>query len=55
MWQSIVVIIIVSVAAITIIRQFIRTLRGRRACEIDQCAACPFGDGCADKERQDPS
>jgi hypothetical protein len=53
MWQSIIVIIIVAVAAATVIRQFVRTLKGRRACDIDQCAACPFGEGCGHKEHED--
>ena len=48
--QGLAVVVLVVLAAFTVIRQFTRIFTGRRACDIDQCASCPFGEGCHDKE-----
>lgn len=55
MWQDIIVWIIVIVAAYYAIAHIIRTIRGRRACDLDQCANCPFGDSCTSPEKRNPT
>ena len=55
MWQDIIVGLIVLVAAAYAVRQIVRSVTGRRACDVDQCANCPFAEGCGHKETEDKS
>ncbi|MCE5238285.1 FeoB-associated Cys-rich membrane protein [bacterium] len=49
MWQDILVGVIVALAAAYAVRQIVRNLSGRRACDADSCAGCPFGGECEHK------
>lgn len=53
MWQNLVVAVVVVIAAAYVIRQLVRSLTGRRTCDTDHCAACPFSDECGHKETED--
>jgi hypothetical protein len=53
MWQDIIVGAIVLVAAAYAIRHIVRSVTGRRACDADHCAGCPFGEGCEHEETED--
>ncbi|MBU0611451.1 MAG: FeoB-associated Cys-rich membrane protein [Armatimonadetes bacterium] len=55
MWQDIAVGVIVLAAAIIVVRHLVRTVTARRGCDVDQCANCPFSDGCGHKETEDKS
>lgn len=55
MWQDIIVGLIVLVAAAYAIRHIVRSVTGRRACDVDQCAGCRFAEGCGHKETEDKS
>ena len=46
MWQNLLVGIIVGVATGVVLRTLWRNITGRRACDVDQCASCPFSEGC---------
>ena len=52
MWQNIVVIIIVAVAAYYVGRHLLAGVTGKGGCDVDQCGDCPFADGC--KEPKQP-
>lgn len=52
MWQNIIVIIIVLIAAYYALRHLWANIAGRRACDVDQCGDCPFAEGCNDSERK---
>jgi len=55
MWQNIIVVIIVGVAAFYVIRQIVRSVTGRRACSCGGCDGCPLDEGCTEKEHEEPS
>ena len=46
MWQNIIVIIIVLIAAYYVGRQLWASVAGRGGCDADQCGGCPYADGC---------
>jgi len=53
MWQDIIVGVIVLVAAAYAVRHIVRGLTGRRACDADQCANCPFSTDCEHEETEE--
>jgi len=46
MWEHILIVVIVIIAALYVVRGLRRTASGNSACRDDHCAECPYGGGC---------
>lgn len=55
MWQNVIVIVIVALAAAYVIRHLVRSVSGRRSCDCSGCDGCPSAGDCTDKEHGESS
>jgi hypothetical protein len=54
MWEHILIVLIVIIAALYVFRSLRRAATGKTACQEDYCANCPYGGGC-DRREAEPS
>ena len=50
MWEHILIVIIVVLAALHVVRGLRRSAAGKTSCQDDCCAKCPYGGGCGHRE-----
>jgi hypothetical protein len=46
MWEHVIIVIIVLLAAAYVLRGLRRAATGKTACAQDGCTGCPFSEGC---------
>jgi len=50
MWEHLLIVIIVVLAALYVIRGLRRSAAGETSCHENHCAGCPYGGGCGHSE-----